>query len=55
VQLDVLVNLGLLLLLVWDYVCLLTGVGPADAFNLGQFGIRVEYVVPAAFAGELPS
>jgi hypothetical protein len=52
VQLDVLVNFGLLSLLVWEYVCRLTGTGPADAFNLRQLGIRVEYVVPAAFAGE---
>jgi hypothetical protein len=55
VQLDVAVNFGLLSLLVWKYVYLLTGTGPADAFNLRQFGIRVEYVVPAAFAGESSS
>jgi hypothetical protein len=52
VQLDVLVNLGLLSLLVWEYVCLLSGTKPADTFGLRQYGIRMEDVVPAAFAGE---
>jgi hypothetical protein len=50
--LDVLVNLGLLSLLVWEYVCWMTDTLPADVFGLRQHGIIVENVVQAAFAGE---
>uniref|UniRef100_A0A383WLY0 Ion transport domain-containing protein n=1 Tax=Tetradesmus obliquus TaxID=3088 RepID=A0A383WLY0_TETOB len=49
-QLDVLVNFGLLGLLVWEYVCWLTGVPPIDVFGLRQYGISVENLVQAAFA-----
>lgn len=50
-QLDVLVNFGLLGLLVWEYVCWLTGVPPIDVFGLKAIGISVENLVQAAFAG----
>jgi hypothetical protein len=52
VQLDVLVNLGLLSLLVWEYVCRFTGIGAADPYNLKEYGILMEDVVPSAFAGK---
>ncbi|WIA32448.1 hypothetical protein OEZ86_003270 [Tetradesmus obliquus] len=49
-KLDVLVNFGLLALLVWEYVCWLTGVPLVDAFGLTNHGIHLERVVQAAFA-----
>ncbi|WIA32447.1 hypothetical protein OEZ86_003269 [Tetradesmus obliquus] len=49
-KLDVLVNFGLLGLLVWEYVCWLTGVPPIDVFGLKVIGISVENLVQAAFA-----
>lgn len=52
VQLDALVNFGMLALIVWDYFCYLGGFKTADVFNLAAHGVRVEAVVQSSLAGE---
>jgi hypothetical protein len=52
VQLDVLVNFGLLGTVLWEYWCMLTGGRPDDAFNLEQYHVHLEAIVQSAFAGQ---
>ena len=52
VQLDVLVNFGLLGTVLWEYWCMFTGSSPADVFNLEQYDIHRMSIVQSAFAGQ---
>jgi hypothetical protein len=51
-QLDVLVNFGLLGTVLWEYSCMIMGSRPDDAFNLEQYDIHLEAVVQSGFAGQ---
>lgn len=52
-QLDALVNFGMLALVIWEYLVKFAGMQPMDVYNLGQYGIQMESIVQSAFAGEL--
>lgn len=52
VQLDVLVNFGLLATVLWEYWCMLAGCRPMDLFGLQQYNIHLESIVQSAFAGQ---
>lgn len=52
VQLDVLVNFGMLGIILWEYLCSFGGMCGADMFNLAAYGVRIEAIVQSSFAGE---
>jgi hypothetical protein len=52
VQLDVLVNFGLLATVLWEYWCMLAGCRSTDIFGLEQYDIHIESIVQSAFAGQ---
>lgn len=51
-QLDVLVNFGLLGTVFWEYWCMFAGTSPNDVFNLEVYNIHVVSIVQSAFAGQ---
>lgn len=52
VQLDALVNFGMLGIILWEYFCYFGGIRAADIFNLAAYGVRVEAIVQSSLAGE---
>ena len=52
VQLDALVNFGMLGSILWEYFCYFGGIRAADIFNLAAYGVRVEAIVQSSLAGE---
>jgi hypothetical protein len=51
-QLDVLVNFGLLGTVFWQWWCMLGGTPPHDVFNLELYNIHVVSIMQSAFAGQ---
>jgi hypothetical protein len=52
VQLDVLVNFGMLAVVLWEFESILLPHKPVDVFGLEQYGIHIDTIVQSAFAGE---